>query len=111
MSDNIRQAKECEICHEVKSLDEFSKSYVNRCRVCVAAQKRKGNVHAKMISVKWEKRTYELANSAMQAIMTNPVTFEMMQKSYNTSKCIAKYAVETAREIVNKLKEEEENNE
>lgn len=106
MSDNIRQAKECEICHEMKPLDEFSESYVNRCRACVIAKKRKGKANTEIIDgIKWERRTYELANCAMQAIIGNPVTFELMQKSHNTSTSIAKYAVETAREVVKRLKE------
>lgn len=32
----MRQTKKCEICGEEKSQSEFSKSYRNRCRTCVA---------------------------------------------------------------------------
>lgn len=52
----------------------------------------------------WEQRRFELANSAMQAIISNPVTFEMMQKSRDTSKSIAKHAVEVANEIEKQMK-------
>lgn len=109
--DNIRRAKQCEVCNEMKPLEEFSKSYINRCKACVAAQKRNGNVRKKVADgINWEQRTYELANNAMQAIITNPVTFEIMQKSRDTSRSIAKYAVEVAIEMTKQLKVEEVNN-
>ena len=32
--------KKCEICGKVKPIEEFSKSYRNRCKQCVAEQTR-----------------------------------------------------------------------
>lgn len=32
--------KKCEICGEIKPIEEFSKSYRNRCKQCVAEQTR-----------------------------------------------------------------------
>lgn len=37
----IMETKKCEICGEIKPQSEFSKSYRNRCRACVAEQTRK----------------------------------------------------------------------
>lgn len=36
----MKTTKLCEICGEEKPLSEFSKSYRNRCRACVAEQTR-----------------------------------------------------------------------
>jgi hypothetical protein len=36
----MKTTKQCELCGETKPLSDFSKSYRNRCRTCVAEQTR-----------------------------------------------------------------------
>lgn len=82
-----KDKKQCEICGEAKPLSQFSKSYPNRCRKCVAEQtrrQRKGNgIHATTVIFddpiprtaptpedKASKR-YELTKIALQGIMAH----------------------------------------
>lgn len=40
MTEGTSITKKCEICGEIKYIGEFSKSYRNRCKKCVAEQER-----------------------------------------------------------------------
>lgn len=40
MNKETSKTKRCEICGEIKPIEEFSKSYRNRCKQCVAEQTR-----------------------------------------------------------------------
>ena len=74
MDDKI---KRCEICGEVKPLSEFSKSYKNRCKKCVAEEtrsKRHGNIHERTLvvpTINWEQRRYEIAKDILPFIATS----------------------------------------
>lgn len=58
--------KLCEVCGEEKTLAEFSKSYKNRCKKCVAEEtrlKRHGTYNKPIFvvqNINWEQRRYEL---------------------------------------------------
>lgn len=56
--------------------------------------------------IDWKQRRYELAKAAMQAIISNPVTFKMMRKSrvIGTNEMIALNATEVADEMIKHLK-------
>lgn len=57
---NQNQTKKCEICGRELPISDFSKSYRNRCKVCVAEQVREQRKNGKMVtsSVNWEQRDY-----------------------------------------------------
>lgn len=57
-------------------------------------------------SIDWEERRYELAKAAMQGIISNPVTFELMQKPKHigTNEMISLNAVDVADELIKRLK-------
>lgn len=61
---NQVKTKKCEICGRELPISEFSKSYKNRCRECVAKQTR-------------EKRTDAKCNDAGCTLLINPNTFDM----------------------------------
>lgn len=58
------------------------------------------------IDADWEQRRYELAKSAMQGIISNPVTFELMQKSKHigTNEMISLNALDVADDLIKRLK-------
>ena len=79
------QSKRCEVCGQLKPVEDFSKSYKNRCKKCVASMSRmrrdscsekKAEEYRKIMEtpdpiadnflIDWEQRRYELAKSAMQ---------------------------------------------
>ena len=76
MADKI---KRCEICGEVKPLSEFSKSYKNRCKKCVAEEtrsKRHGNIHERPLvvpTINWEQRRYEIAKDIVANSFSTPM--------------------------------------
>lgn len=70
--------KQCEICGETKPQSEFSKSYRNRCRACVAEQTRNNRqlngLSAKTILIDTPRIDYaaaelRLVESAMTALI------------------------------------------
>lgn len=42
------KTKKCEVCGETKPLEDFSKSYRNRCKPCVAEMRRKNRIVSDM---------------------------------------------------------------
>lgn len=42
------KTKKCEVCGEIKPLEDFSKSYRNRCKPCVAEMRRKSRIVSDM---------------------------------------------------------------
>ena len=76
MADKI---KRCEICGEVKPLSEFSKSYKNRCKKCVAEEtrsKRHGNIHERTLvvpTINWEQRRYEIVKDIVANSFSTPM--------------------------------------
>lgn len=71
------ESKKCEICGEMKPLADFSKSYKNRCKACVAAETRMNRESARneksqsIPEIDWEKRRYETATAALVAILSS----------------------------------------
>ena len=65
--------KKCTECGQTKHISEFSKSYPNRCKTCVAEHTRKipGTALEFEKAIDWEQRRYELAKSAMQGRLSN----------------------------------------
>lgn len=43
------KTKKCEVCGEIKPLADFSKSYRNRCKPCVAEMRRKSRIVSDMM--------------------------------------------------------------
>ena len=71
--------KRCEICGEIKPLSEFSKSYKNRCKKCVAEEtmfKRYGNTNKLLLvapTINWEQRRYEIAKDIVANSFSTPM--------------------------------------
>ena len=57
---NQKQTKKCEICGRELPISDFSKSYRNRCKVCVAES-----------SVNWEQREFDTAKELFISQMNN----------------------------------------
>lgn len=85
--------KVCEICGKEKPLSEFSKSYKNRCKECVAEMTRENRRAEKEFkeirqirkeldldkdNIDWKQRRYEIAKEAMTAIMSNAEFYEQV---------------------------------
>lgn len=68
-----KNTKICEVCGRELPLSDFSKSYKNRCRECVAAKVRSERHDGKKSTdnIDWEQRRYELAKAAMQGFLSN----------------------------------------
>lgn len=96
--------KKCEICGKVLPIEEFSKSYRNRCRKCVAdlsREARKAINHNDTIvidTVDWEARRYDLTKSILLVLLDKDGYNRMPQK-------YASNAVLLADEVILKLKE------
>lgn len=71
--------RKCEVCGKIKRVCDFSKSYTNRCKKCVAEHTRQVRKEAKQSceqicdtikkDIDWEQRRYEVAKSAMVGLM------------------------------------------
>lgn len=80
--------KTCTECGRTKHISEFSKSYPNRCKECVAEhtrqvrqrakEERNGNVPniEKKAEIDWEQRRYEIAKECVAVLMQNEITLE-----------------------------------
>lgn len=97
--------KKCKVCGDVKPLSQFSKSYRNRCKECVAAATRQRRAAAKAF---WEAvrnmhhgivdaQRYELTKIALQGFMTH-AEIEGMD-----SRQLAEMAVDIADETLRAL--------
>lgn len=53
----------------------------------------------------YENLRFELAKFAMHALISNPVTFKIMQQGHDTSRTTARYAVELAKAVEDELKD------
>lgn len=60
------EQKNCEVCGEMKPLDDFSKSYPNRCKKCVAEQTRIKRAQARQTSS--DKQYFEM-NAEQTAVI------------------------------------------
>lgn len=71
--------KYCEVCGEEKTLAEFSKSYKNRCKKCVAEETRlkRHGIYNKPIlvvqNINWEQRRYEIAKDIVANSFSTPM--------------------------------------
>lgn len=70
---NQKQTKKCEICGRELPISDFSKSYRNRCKVCVAEQVREQRKNGKMVtsSVNWEQREFDTSKELFISQMNN----------------------------------------
>lgn len=103
--------KQCEICGEVKPLPEFSKSYRNRCKQCVAEATRRNRANTKAffrLTAQQQKEElsngryfphprYELTKIALQGIMAHAEINGM------DSRQLAEMAVDIADETLRAL--------
>ena len=97
--------KHCEICGRDLPESEFSKSYKNRCKKCVAEQTR-NNRHLSKNQPKvidWEERRYELAKAAMCGILGNS-RFDKLSESGLFKGNVAGNAISYADEMIRQLR-------
>jgi hypothetical protein len=115
-TDIMEKSKRCEVCGEMKPLNDFSKSYKNRCKKCVSdmeKSKRKirneaKDYNAQMMApnrisesflIDWEQRRYETAKDLSCAYLIAHPTTPYLE--------IAKACVEFADTLLNELKVEQ----
>ena len=70
------ETKRCETCGKTLPVSDFSKSYKNRCKQCVAEitkQKRNSNTTLSHKRIDWEQRRYEIAKAAMVGRLASPI--------------------------------------
>lgn len=111
------EKKKCEICGEMKPLDEFSKSYKHRCKACVAEFRRhERQLHSEMVQRKAkealdnarivpgaDERTicllaprYVIAAHALQGMLSNPAIVSAATLTAETVVTLAKNALACA---------------
>ena len=106
------ETKRCETCGKTLPVSDFSKSYKNRCKQCVAEitkEKRNSNTNLSHKRIDWEQRRYEIAKDMLCAIYmdegnekrsTNPgIEFEYQSLEGN-----AREAVRYANVLIEELK-------
>ena len=99
--------KVCEVCGQEKHISEFSKSYKNQCKDCVASRMRETRRKLKKMfptltpAIDWEQRRYEIAKSAIQGFCSNS---EPNMVHETTFQKFAKWAVEIADTLITELK-------
>lgn len=99
---NQNQTKKCEICGRELPISDFSKSYRNRCKGCVAEQVREQRKNGKMVtsSVDWEQREFDTAKELFISQMNNTklhnasMSIDAIQCSY------AKNAIKAAKNFI-----------
>ena len=70
------ETKRCETCGKTLPVSDFSKSYKNRCKQCVAEitkEKRNSNTTLSHKRIDWEQRRYEIAKAAMVGRLASPI--------------------------------------
>jgi len=109
----MEKLKRCELCGEMKPLNDFSKSYKNRCKKCVSyMEKTKRNIHkeakdyialmtapdpiSESLLIDWEQRRYETAKDLSCAYLIAHPTIPFIE--------IAKVCVEFTDTLLNELK-------
>ena len=106
------ETKRCETCGKTLPVSDFSKSYKNRCKQCVAEitkEKRNSNTTLSHKRIDWEQRRYEIAKDMLCAIYmdegnekrsTNPgIEFE-----YQSLEGSAREAIRYANVLIEELK-------
>lgn len=106
----MKNTKKCEVCGRELPLSDFSKSYRNRCRECVAAQVRSERQNkrtekseecsVKQSQIDWEQRRFELIKAALQGLCAN------FRCNHDTRDIISKWAIGHADDVIEKLKKE-----
>lgn len=119
------QSKRCEVCGKLKPVEDFSNSYKNRCKECVASMARfkrdscsekKAEEYRKLMEapdpladdllIDWEQRRYELSKAAMQGYMANVASESIDEKAMATLSIIQ--ADEMIRQLKTKLHDHDE---
>ena len=100
------ETKTCEICGQTLPLSAFSKSYIGRCKECVAKltrEKRNGIIAMdKPKHIDWEQRRYEIATAAMVGQLASPVVEGIDPNPSMQDVCI--WSVKFADALINELK-------
>lgn len=121
--------KKCEVCGEVKSLSDFSKSYRNRCKACVAQQTKQkrmqkvlddavatiGDAFSELDKQQeaaiWEKRRYEIAKEVLPFMWLDDGMAQRMHEAeghkgfeYKRNDMLAKEAVQLTDALIAELK-------
>lgn len=104
----MEQTKKCEICGEIKSASEFSKSYKHRCKECVAEQTRLARaevVKEATHAVHKEDRPFRKAvvkdtdETVMVRMCREPLTVRMAQYETAEGRKFPMFALEYEKEI------------
>lgn len=104
----MEQTKKCEICGEIKSASEFSKSYKHRCKECVAEQTRLARaevVKEAAHAVHKEDRPFRKAvvkdtgETVMVRMCREPLTVRMAQYETAEGRKFPMFALEYEKEI------------
>lgn len=99
---NQEKTKKCEICGQELPISEFSKSYRNRCKSCVAEQVREQRKNGKIIasSVDWEQREFDTAKALFISQMNNNAKHEVTEDIGNIQRRYAVNAIKAARNFI-----------
>lgn len=106
----MEQTKKCEICGEIKSASEFSKSYKHRCKECVAEQTRLARAGTEVVkeasrAVQKEDRPFRKAvvkdtgETVMVRMCREPLTVRMAQYETEEGRKFPMFALEYEKEI------------
>ena len=106
----MEQTKKCEICGEIKSASEFSKSYKHRCKECVAEQTRLARAGAEVVkeasrAVQKEDRPFRKAvvkdtgETVMVRMCLEPITVRTAMYETPEGRKFPMFALEYKKEI------------
>lgn len=98
------ETKKCEMCGTVKPLSDFSKSYRNRCKSCVAEMTRNNRMIAKTISeIQPYSSKVEYVVSARFMLVQSAMVALIDKKGGNRAGLIAIEAVEIADAVLTQM--------
>lgn len=99
------ETKRCETCGKTLPVSDFSKSYKNRCKQCVAEitkEKRNSNTTLFHKRIDWEQRRYEIAKAAMVGQLASPIVEGIDPNPSMQDVCI--WSVKFADALIEELK-------
>lgn len=99
------ETKRCETCGKILPVSDFSKSYKNRCKQCVAEitkEKRNSNTTLSHKRIDWEQRRYEIAKAAMVGRLASPIVEGIDPNPSMQDVCI--WSVKFADALIEELK-------
>lgn len=101
------ETKRCETCGKTLPVSDFSKSYKNRCKQCVAEitkEKRNSNTTLSHKRIDWEQRRYEIAKAAMVGQLASPIVEGIDPNPSMQDVCI--WSVKFADALIEELKKQ-----